>query len=330
MVDAAVDVPSDRPVIDVVPGIDQAVVDVPAPVDTSLPEALPIDTRPADVLPPDAPGTCLLANDCTRVEGKPYCLKGRCVSCAEPTRRGEHLHGRHLGVQPPPSGSCVECTQNSECKTTKKSFCAQNKCVGCDDPGARPTGSTADAGVDGGNRNDAGTSVAAACTSAKPICVASDSTSAPGLAGQCVGCVTNADCGGTTPICNSANMCEACTNDSQCTTGPKICLYHAPYNGRCATDAETIFVQNPGCSGTGTGTQTSPFCNTQDAIAAVTASKRILVLSGSGLFPVTSTITSGGTDPVSLIGRKGAATNAGAFIGIHVDLRRGLCPRIDH
>jgi hypothetical protein len=316
VVDAAVDVPLDRPVIDVMPGVDQAIVDVPAPSDVSLPEAMPIDTRPADVLPPDAPGTCLLANDCTRVEGKPYCLKGRCVSCAEPTG-GVSICSGATSVCNSSTGSCVECTQNSECKTTKKSFCAQNKCVGCDDDGARPSGGIADAGVDGGSRNDAGTSVAHACTAAKPICVASDSTTAPALAGQCVGCVTNADCSGTTPICNSANMCEACTNDSQCTSGPKLCLYHAPYNGRCATEAETIYVQNPGCSGSVTGAQGSPFCNTQDALAAVTSSKRIIVLSGSGLFPVTSTVTSG-TGPVSLIGRAGATTNAGAFIGIRV------------
>ncbi len=319
VVDAAMDVVPDHPIVDAGPGIDQTVVDVSVALDTSMPEAMPIDTRPADVLPPDAPGTCLMASDCTGVEGKPYCLRGRCVSCAEPVPDGGvRLCTGMTSVCNPSTGSCVECVENSECKTAGKAFCAQNKCVGCDDPGARPAGSQADAGVDGGSRSDAGVTVAPACTSSKPICVPSNSTSAPSLAGQCVGCVTSADCSGNTPVCNSSNVCEACTNDSQCTTGPKVCLYHAPYNGRCATDAETIYVQNPGCTGTGNGSQSTPFCNTQDAFAAVTSSKRIIVLSGSGLFPVTSTVTSGGSGPVSLIGRSGAATNAGAFVGIRV------------
>jgi hypothetical protein len=313
VVDAAVDVGVDRLVVDVGAGVDQAIVDVPAPVDVTMPEALPIDTRPADVLPPDAPGTCLLASDCTRVEGKPYCLKGRCVSCAEPTA-GVSICTGSTSVCNTNTGGCVECTQNSECKTAKKLFCAQNKCVGCDDPGARPTGNSADAGVDGGTRSDAGVAVAPACTSSKPICVASDSTTAPGLAGQCVGCVTNADCSDSTPICNSANMCEACTNDSQCTTGPKICLFHSPYNGRCATDAETIYVQNSsGCSG-GSGTAASPYCRPQDAMTAVTSSKRVIVMSGTAALAEWTASFGAGSEQVSIIGRGGPAN--GPTIGV--------------
>jgi len=93
-----------------------------------------------------------------------------------------------------------------------------------------------------------------------------------------------------------------------------------PKDGRCASDAETIYVQNISAScanGSSAGTAAVPFCNSQDAIGAVTSSKRVIVMTGSNLFPITSTSVSG-SGPISIIGRSVATTNAGAAVGIHV------------
>jgi hypothetical protein len=88
-------------------------------------------------------------------------------------------------------------------------------------------------------------------------------------------------------------------------------------DGRCASAAETIYVQNAAnCSG-GAGTSASPYCDSQAGINAVTSSKRLIVMSGSNLYPVTSTSTSS-TGQITIIGENTATTAAGAFVGIHV------------
>jgi hypothetical protein len=60
-----------------------------------------------------------------------------------------------------------------------------------------------------------------------------------------VACLTDTDCTvASAPICNASNACIACTADSQCVAklgaDPGVCMTHQ--NGRCATDAETIYV----------------------------------------------------------------------------------------
>jgi len=185
------------------------------------------------------------------------------------------------------TGSCVECVSNSDCPTAGKAFCVQNQCQGC---------------IAGG--------LTSQCSGATPICATTGT-----IAGQCVGCVSNTDCGTTTPICNGTNVCVPCTSDTQCTTGPGVCMFHQ--DGRCASDAETIYVMNSAtCSG-GAGTIASPYCDSQAGINAVTASKRVIVMSGSNLYPVTSTATSS-TGQITIIGQSTATTTAGAFVGIHV------------
>lgn len=322
--------------------IDVTVVDQTI-VDANIADvAQPLEVAALDTRVPDAQGSCSVDNDCIGASGGAFCVKSTCVACRTSSNCNNDagvpfcsaqntcvscagVASADGGIGCPAAapvcngstGSCVECMQNGDCKTAGKAFCSQNKCVGCDDPGARASTSGSDAGVrDSGGGNDGGTSATGPCPANKPSCVSSTSTNP--LAGQCVGCLDSSTCGPSTPVCAS-NVCVPCTSDSQCGTGPGICLFHAPYGGRCATDAETIYVQNSGNCGSGSsaGTSSKPFCDTQNAIAAVTSSKRIILLAGTGLFPVTSTVASG-SGPISLIAPKGATTNAGAFVGIHV------------
>jgi len=336
--DAAVDVAKDLPVVEVI-GIDVTLVDANI-VDVTQ----AIDVAQPDTRVPDAAGSCAVDNDCVGVSGGSFCVKSKCVACktsancdnasGKPFCSAQNIcvscagftgadGGTGCSATTPvcngSTGSCVECTQNSECKTAGKGFCSQNKCVGCDDPGARGSTGGSDAGVrdSGGSGGDAGTSTGLACGGSKPVCVPSNSTNT--LAGQCVGCVTSNDCSGTKPICDSSNVCVPCTSDSQCTTGPGVCMFHQ--DGRCATEAETVYVRNfSGCTG-GSGTSSTPYCQPQSAMSSLSSSssKRLVVISGGTALATWSTPSGLGSQQVSIIGLQTPIISAGAAdTGIHI------------
>jgi hypothetical protein len=212
--------------------------------------------------------------------------------------------------------------RNSDCPTAAKAFCVANQCQGCNVPGASAGGSVSDGGVSDGGVRDSGVrdgggidaGVLGPCVGAKPVCATSGT-----LLGQCVQCIDSGDCSAGTPICSSANTCTTCTTDSQCASlgaGPGICMFHQ--DGRCASEAETIYVKNPStCSG-GAGTAASPFCVTQAAVNAVTSSRRVIVAKGPAadvLTPISSTPTG---NQISIIGQNSATINGAGAIGIHV------------
>lgn len=78
-------------------------------------------------------------------------------------------------------------------------------------------------------------------------------------------------------------------------------------------------MKNPvGCSG-GTGTAASPFCQSQDAISAITGSKRLIVMLGPAadtLYPINSTPS--GSQQLTVVGQNGATISPGAYVGVHV------------
>jgi hypothetical protein len=100
-------------------------------------------------------------------------------------------------------------------------------------------------------------------------------------------CVTSADCKSdrTKPICDVANqVCVACTSDSQCAdklgANPGVCMAHQ--DGRCATDAETMYVSmTSACSETGAGTAAQPFCTLDPAAKAVSSTRDLVVVRGA-------------------------------------------------
>ena len=334
---------ADAPIV-----IDGAALDA-SPLDTSIVDAPPtVDVSVPDTRVPDAAGTCSVDNDCFGVSSGTYCVKNRCVPCKTNSQCNNDagvpfcsaqntcvscagVSGADGGSACPAatpvcaaSGGCVECVGNSDCPTAGKAFCVKNQCSGCNVAGASASGPVSGGSSDGGaidsGARDAGAATGP-CIGATPVCATTGT-----IAGQCVGCVTSNDCTGTTtPICNltatttmAANACMACNSDTQCSDkgiGPGVCMSHD--NGRCASDSETIYVRNAaGCTG-GAGTAASPYCDSQAAINAVTASKRVIVMTGSNLYPITSTSTSS-SGKITIIGQGTATTAAGAFIGIHV------------
>jgi hypothetical protein len=139
-----------------------------------------------------------------------------------------------------------------------------------------------------------------ACTGSTPVC----------LNQSCVECSASSDCTAspTKPICDqTSHKCVPCTSDSQCsaklgsTGNPGVC--RSELDGHCATDAETIYVQNTtGCttvaSGTGAGgaggaggtagtagTGAVPYCSMEPVAAAALSPKTLVVIRGTVAAP---------------------------------------------
>jgi hypothetical protein len=176
------------------------------------------------------------------------------------------------------------CARDEDCPGDDKPMCLRGlcrKCLGADD-----------------------------CGNATPAC---------GPAGRCVECTDDKSCTSTRPVCDlQAQKCVACTSDAQCAKklgmDPGVCMAHD--DGRCATVAETVFVQSvAGCStmvGAG-GTPAMPYCLAQDGITAATAGgKPLVVMRG----PI-DRWSYAGTGTVTVVGQNGAKV-VGAGVGVRV------------
>jgi hypothetical protein len=144
----------------------------------------------------------------------------------------------------------------------------------------------------------------------------------------CVECLADSDCSSdvTKPICDtSANACGACSADKQCAAklgaDPGVCMSHQ--DGRCATVAETIFVENmAGCAstaGAAAGSAAMPFCSLQPAVVALTGTRRLIVIRGT--VQASNYVIQGnpGASEITLIGQGSATIGGGAYSGVIVD-----------
>ena len=128
----------------------------------------------------------------------------------------------------------------------------------------------------------------------------------------------------TKPICLK-NACAPCTADKQCSdklgADPGVCMFHV--DGRCATDAETVYVKkSAGCAmttGGSAGSSAMPFCLPQTAVDLVTVSgstKRLVVLRGG--MALANFSAAPAEYELSVIGQADAQISPGAFPGIHL------------
>jgi hypothetical protein len=182
----------------------------------------------------------------------------------------------------------IGCTLNQDCTAAAAPVCQTTSglCVGC----------LADADCK---------------TTAKPVC---DTT-----AKSCVACLASKDCPDpTAPVCDS-HACRSCIADAECPNGPGVCMFHQ--DGRCATDAETIYVQKTATC-PGSGSAASPFCKPQDAINALSAmsspsAATTLVLRGPmplGSMNVGFTLAG----ELTVIGQAGAYVFPGVDVGLQI------------
>ncbi len=234
----------------------------------------------------------------------------------------------NLDPTPQGNGRCVPACQNArECEDGRVCDFDQHGQGRCLFP-LTPDGG----GGDGGGDGDAGDDSphCPVCSGTTPVCV--------GV--TCVECATSADCSSdpTKPICDTTtNSCVRCASDDQCSAklgaDPGVCMAHQ--DGRCATDAETIYVEPK----TGTdcrnilqddldGTAALPFCNIDLARRVLAsdstkAQPRTLVrVRGTMNAPAAAFSRPTGRPEVSIVGQQSAFVAGGAQPSF--DLRNGL------
>ncbi|HEY0713688.1 MAG TPA: right-handed parallel beta-helix repeat-containing protein [Polyangia bacterium] len=256
--------------------------------------------RPICIVSSGRCGECTSNAQCAGKAARPFCSGDRCVGCQN---AGPNACTGTTPACNAASGQCAECVADADCKTATAPFCSNNKCVPC---GMLPAGRCA------------------ARDPALPACAAS---------GACVACTTSADCKEPSrPICNTAdNTCRTCAADSECAArngaDPGVCLDHL--GGRCATEAETIFVAKTGTCATTGGSKTMPLCAAQDATKLVTANRSVVVVRGT---VAGFTWTLAGLPPVTLVGQQQAVVAGGLEAGLRLSgggdvFARGLTVR---
>ena len=212
---------------------------------------------------------------------QPICLSGTCAPCAAAPA--------NACTQRDPSrpvcggtGACVQCAASSDCsRDPNKPICVSGACSAC---GAGLLGECA------------------LRDPSHPVC---------GMAGACVACSSSSDCftDPAKPICDlTTNACVACGSDAQCAAkgiGPGVCMAHQ--DGRCAADAETIYVENgAGCSdtsGLAGGTSVMPYCSMQPAVVNLDSLRTIIAIRGTVAASTIGVQTAG---QVSIVGRDSA------------------------
>ena len=228
------------------------------------------------------------------------------------------------------------CTSDRACRSGQRcelSGPMKNQCVDLADGG---TDAASGDVMDGPGCLDAGE-----CPNATPICIAGVCVgcvqasaqacgardpfhSACAADGRCVECVSGADCSRdpAKAICDAvANTCGPCTVDSQCVgrPGPGVCMAHQ--DGRCATETETIYVQNESSCVADpiatAGGKDAPFCSMQPVGAALSAQRRVVVVVGtvSGSPAAIQATTIG---EVSIIGQASGAIVGSVDPAVHL------------
>lgn len=223
-----------------------------------------------DVKQPDAVAPECTNNSQCSDNGRPICdVGGKCRPCAAADCKG-----------PLPfcsaTGACAACLTSTDCPGTTP-ICSSGSCVACNAVAAP---------VDGCSKRSPNK---AACSPSGP------------LAGQCVSCATDQQCGDPTkPICSpTESACRACTTDIECvaksSATPGICMSHE--DGRCATAAETVVVNGSDLQGAITAAVTSGkklVVVTNDSERAVFSGPAKLSIVGKGIIKPT---VAGGIKP---------------------------------
>ncbi len=209
--------------------------------DSGMDMAFAFDTIRTDIV-------CQNDSDCAGTHN-PFCKNGQCKACEPSDCHGtEPICNKYSGACEPCSndnechpnkcatnGSCGECSSNEHCTDEFRPICDtyEGVCKPCATDGDCEPKYCAGNGTCGEcsahphcpntkPKCDAEVGVCEACPTGTPFwkadeekCITCyDSNSATpywnNTKQQCVKCLQNSHCSGTTPVCNSSNVCEAC------------------------------------------------------------------------------------------------------------------------
>jgi hypothetical protein len=274
---------------------------------------------------------CATATQCT--SEKPICgTNHRCAACSASTDC-QKLSDPSRAVCDAPSGRCVQCTASSSCSSEAPICSIDRRCAACkSDMECGTLGDSARAFCDTAPGRCVQCLANTSCSAEKPICGTTRVCSACQTDaecktlndsaravcdkgnGRCVECTSSANCTGpAAPICDIASKrCTKCSSDAQCAdkaANPGVCLDE----GRCATEAETIFVENKaGCSAAG-GTAVMPVCSLADAGSKINVTRPLLLVRGGvdGALVISSIAAK-----VTMVGQKGSSGDAASIQAI--------------
>jgi uncharacterized repeat protein (TIGR01451 family)/MYXO-CTERM domain-containing protein len=144
--------------------------------------------------------------------------------------------------------ACVECLDGADCQASGSgTACLPNGTCGCTtdpDCGASDSGRVCDTAASTCTTGCRGTG-GNGCPTGE-VCTSTDSS-----IGSCVECVTDADCGGTTPYCNVArHSCVECVTSAQCSNSAPVCQTDGTC-GACTSDADCTDSTAPACQVSG-------------------------------------------------------------------------------
>jgi len=171
---------------------------------------------------------------------------------------------------------CVQCVEAKHCTDPKKPACdiKVHQCVEC-----------------------VGTGTECTADSKKSVCNVA--------AQQCVECIDDTKCTGTKPICDAAQKsCRSCAADAECKDAPGICV---DFDGHCATNGQVVFLDRGGTC----DPLQSKYCTAASAVAALTAQKPILLISGAMAVGALD-LSGAAPDPVLIVGKAGTSVGAGS------------------
>jgi hypothetical protein len=209
------------------------------------------------------------------------------------------------------SGDSGACNKTPDCTNNAKAVCIERACVPC----KADTECAEWASARRDSRNLCISGVCKECRGttdckdpAKPVC---DTAVGSDTINQCYSCRQNSDCPGT-------NVCKTdeAIADSQAALGA------------CLKPTEIVYVNNAaGCSDTGTGTATTPFCQLN---AAVKSGKPYIQIAGSSTPYLPMAVTGAGvriivlgpgreSSPPAIIGGADISASASVtFVGLEV------------
>jgi len=240
--------------------------EVASPVDA----AANVDVFEPDLYVPDAAGTCGSSGDC-RDPTKAFCVAGACVGCQSGLDGGANACIAPASVCDSVSGRCVGCTADGHCTSAASPVCNKvtNTCAAC----------TLDAQCKSKNAS-------------LPACQAD---------GRCVQCMSNASCGGATPVCDTTtNTCVQCTSAANCSGATPMCGSNNKCQA-CAGDSDCGALNDPtrtACAASGACVQctasNSTQCSGTTAVCNTATNKCVQCLAStscSGATPVCATAT---------------------------------------
>ncbi len=205
------------------------------------------------------------ATDCSYTPNTPICNEAH--TCSACTTNAQCSAVPFTTTPVCKSGACVQCTQNSDCKTGPNLYCniETNLCVAC--LTSNNCVNSPNLFCDTSSHTCRACKVSGDCSGMQPQCATSGLNS-----GKCVACTLNSQCKSeTSPICSSTNVCVGCSDTNPCPLSTPNC-FTAP--GTSQGSCFTCSMNTTECYfSTGQSLSKTPLCSSSGLCVACNSTK---------------------------------------------------------